>query len=240
MLQYTQNAMDPKRGLLYFMLLLQVLLGLMAIILYMGIPVWIGVIGMVAGVYFLIKCVLYRCTYTIDESGIQAQFSPYQKLTVLKTKQFTYPWSDIEWYMADSDMSRGLQEIQYLKIRFSDGVTLKITNNSNSEAIGSFNDFKAFFLEKVANTKHHLIAKVNSDNKPLQDIEVLQSIPEKKSLYRRPLGKILSLLFFICCLAIPYFLLKFDGSFTNWLKYAALILPGTIYMLYRSFRKKSN
>ncbi len=244
----TQNMMDPKRGLLFFMLWLQVLLGIMFLCIYMGVPMFLSILIMIGLIYVLIRHSIFRTTVTINSEFICAEYKPYSRKSFVREKKFTYKWSDILWYKWDKDWVRYSGEMEFLKIKFRDNNVIKITNDTKSEIVGSFEEFRNAFLklaeydEEMDDKSKFSIPTSSEENHEEKIVEIPRKTPpiiRKPGFYSTTFAKVLSIFFAIVVIGLGYMLMTMSHSSTSWFKYFAVIIPGVGYMLYRTFFGKS-
>lgn len=240
--------MDPKRGLLFFLLWLQVLLGIMFLCVYLGVPVFLSIIIMIGLIYVLIRHSIFRTTITINREFIHAEYKPYTHKSFVREKKFTYKWSDILWYKCDKDWVRYSGEMEFLKIKFRDNNVIKVTNDTKSEIIGSFDAFRNTFLlladdEEVISEKSKSMFPTSVEGyNELHAVEISEKphhITRKPGFYSTRFAKVLSIFFTLITIGLAFMLITMNHSTISWFKYFAVIVPGVGYMLYRSFISKS-
>lgn len=230
--------MDPKKGIFFFFLWFQVMMATLFACIYVGMPIWITVVVVLGIVYALIKACIYRATITIDEHIITISLVPYMRYSLLKPQNYTYQWSDIKWYKLDKDWSRYGGEIEVLKIKFKDRMSVKITTNSHAETVGDFSDFKNIFI-KITAKEVYAVSQDISKSLPVNHELYKTMVKRKPGFYSTPIAKVISIFFLFVSIILAYLLFTMQHSMTSIIKYLVVILPGTIYMLYRSFFNNS-
>lgn len=227
---------------------------LMFVGILMGVPVFISVLLLLGGIGFAYGYGIGKVTYQLTPGGVVQKirrFIPY----ALKQKEEirTLAWANITSYKNDTDKTRYGGEYEYLKLylNISPG-EVWITNQQDD---AGFQQFKTAFLQKVEtinsepknadNTPYQPLTKAGInpttyDNSGARNIStqpaVLSSqIKERKSFYETFFAKLLTL-FFIMVTILLIWVVSYKGMhINNWFKLMFIVLPGTVYMIYRVY-----
>lgn len=134
-------------------------------------------------------------------------------------------------------MSKSLKSYHFIKLYLN--VELKqiwITDQINKEG---FERFK-FEFEKLI--REHAILRAENDFNPrsmrnVEDIRPLH-VKREKGFYTTVLAKIVTLFFVVLSILLLIFAIQSGMRATNWFRLGVVIIPGTIYMVYRVFLDK--
>jgi hypothetical protein len=220
----------------------------MFLCIYLGVPVFISILLMIGFIYVLIRHSIFRTTVTINREFIYAEYKPYTSKSFVREKKFTYKWSDVLWYKWDKDWIRYGGEMEFLKIKFRDNNVIKVTNDSKSEIVGNFDEFRNAFLllaeyeDDISNQLESPISSSAMDYKEISTMDIPvknTTITRKPGFYTTTFAKVLSIIFAATAVGLGYMLITMSHSSTSWFKFFAVIIPGVGYMLYRSFFVKS-
>lgn len=144
--------------------------------------------------------------------------------------------NEVKFYQEGSDLNRSYETYEYLIIVFNDGVRWKIV--SKKETMVEFNPLKAYIIGKIEEINR------NVSTQPVQSETVQISTPKikrRKGFYESVWGKIVSVFFLIFTAVLIIFYLYNPGFFkvTHLYRLAFILVPGTIYLLYRTFFKSN-
>lgn len=148
-------------------------------------------------------------------------------------------WDLIKSYKIDEELSRSLKPYTYIKLFLvvSPG-EIWITDQIDKDG---FDKFRAAFeqiMDKSAPGKWE--NEVNTINRSLgMEESKPYHIKKKKSFYATPRAKLITLFFVVVCLG--FLIMGLEGSLktTYWVRLGIIIVPGTAYMVYRTFFRKN-
>ena len=219
-----------------------------------GMPVIISMILLFGGILGVYGFGIGKVYYAITDTGIEQhirRFIPYQ-LWGKKEKRF-FPFSAISSYKNDTDRTRSGGEYEFLKLylKKSPG-EIWITNQHDDAGFQKFKE--AFFtlikqpiaVQAQPNEQVNKILPPSSKTVDWQATSSIASntdetklsipiIKERKSFYETFFAKLLTIFFTLLTIFLVW-ILAFNGMrFTNWFRVLFIILPGTVYMIYRVF-----
>ena len=160
--------------------------------------------------------------------------------------------NEVKFYQEGSDLNRSYETYEYLIIVFNDGVRWKIV--SKKETMVEFNPLKAYIIGKIEEVNR------NASTQPVQSETVQRPDPgffkqtmvenrplstpkikRRKGFYESVWGKIVSVFFLIFTGVLIVFYFYNPGFFkvTHLYRLAFILVPGTIYLLYRTFFKSN-
>lgn len=151
-----------------------------------------------------------------------------------KAQAFT--WNDIKSYKTGKDLGRYRGEYQFLNINFKNGVQWKITD-SYGEQLEAYNNFLNYFKTQVQlhneNTSSRAIAET-----PKQKVNtILTEIKKEKTFYDSIFGKLFTIgigIFIVALITVGRSYLTSAAK----LKLFVVLIPGFLYILYRTFLEK--
>jgi hypothetical protein len=217
----------------------------------LGGPVFISMLLLLGGIGLAFGYGIGKVTYTLTNKGITQKIRRFISLGLKqKEKIRNIPWKNITSYKNDTDKKRYSGEYEYLKLylNISPG-EVWMTNEHDDPG---FRKFKEAFLQKVK-TIHS--PSVETIIHPLPSANIVTSEPEgkedkgigkpsigtplqikeRKSFYKTFFAKLITVLFVFITIILIW-VLSFKGMHvTNWFKLLYIILPGTVYMVYRVY-----
>lgn len=231
-----QQAVEYRRkGLVSGGVLLELLVGtqlgfaVMLVSLLLGMPSWATVMLMVG----TIAAVLFVCSaeisYIVDADGITRAIEPkVLHYTSLARRDFV-PWSRIASYTLDYDRNRSWQTYPYLLILGTrPRVQWKIAGTSMQDA--AFEGFVDGFVRSISASEAAPDAAAKA--------AVVPPITRRPGFYATKRAKVLA------CALVAIDVLIIAGVWTETLhlsqagmyRLVAVLLPGTLYILYRTLR----
>ena len=229
-----QQAVEYRRkGLISGGVLLELLIStqlgfaVMLASLLLGLPLWVNVLLLVG----TITAVLYICSaeihYRVDADGLTRYIEP-RILKSKKLRRLTHiDWNRIESYTLDHDRNRSWQAYPFLLIRGREpSFQWKIAGTSMSDEA-----FERFVQAFVHGTEPGGVSQ--SEPSPLYS---MQSVKSRPGFYRTGWAKLLALM--LVALDVILIAGVWTGllslSETGTYRLVAILLPGTVYVLYRT------
>lgn len=171
--------------------------------------------------------------YVLSEEGIQQELTPIIGKKNIRKKFFS--WKQIKWYTDGTELSRSGKEYQYLKIGFLNSKAVWTLSTLHGDPL-SYQNFLSAFLAKMP-------AQLNEHGQQIGKSAIPSGstlhVQRRKSFYESIWGKIIALLFLGLTLALVSLMWTtgiVKGSYL--FKLAFVIVPGTAYLIYRSFFKR--
>lgn len=236
-------------------------MGAMFTLILLGAPVWLTVAVFVGVIALIIFSLLYTGEFWLYNDRLEQKLTPKLPL-VLKPKQAVFYWRDLESYLLDSELSRSRGERKYIKLYFVNPVRIVAFNEGNDaesrEQFLAFADkFIALLDTKETSSNDQSVKSIVESPATAEktavstDFEKEQSVVEKpikararKGFYDTIWAKLLTVAFLVCTatiMALYFFPETFGISSLNgrnsWRLWAILI-PGTLYMMSRTFWAK--
>ncbi|PKL11896.1 MAG: hypothetical protein CVV52_12200 [Spirochaetae bacterium HGW-Spirochaetae-8] len=210
----------------------------------LGLPVLVNVILLVGS----IAAVLYICSaeilYSVDDSGLTRSIRP----TVLKSTRLSrrehIKWERIVWYTVDHDRNRSWQAYPYLLIKGKEPpFRWKIAGKNMQDA--AFDQFVESVIQCIPLTSLPRSGtptphpQAHPDNpSSASSPTAMPVIQSRRGFYRTKWAKGLAVLFLTADLLLIGGVLTggIALSATSTYRLIAVLLPGTAYVLYRTFR----
>lgn len=165
-------------------------------------------------------------TYELTPTGIRRRYRSFLAgLQQRPEENQAIRFSEIRWFRLEKDLTGSLHEIETLTLKLDvTPFSWRITDQHDPAA---FRTFCTVFLQKIEehNTQHPAFGG-------------RAAIPRRPGFYRSLWGKILGLIFTGLSIGLIGFALAGLLDFTGLFRLAFLLVPGTLYMLYRSWVKR--
>ena len=206
-------------------------------------------------VVFLLSCFWFiaikinNSTFTLKEKEIVEKSESFITTFGKNKVDNYYKMADLKSYSIRTDYSRSLQEKRIFEAHFIAPVNKLILFNclKNDSNIEQFEKFAAAFeskVERINESREETILNTyesktpNSfriENENLGNSRMRQKIVKQKVFYETIWAKILSIICLAGIIAFFYFSINANFSASTLFKFYALFLPGSIYLIYRSF-----
>ncbi len=222
-------------------------MSLLFIGIFLGLPAYASTILLVGIMFLVISYMSVYATFSISPTMLSRQLNKKKPLSGNVWKE--YQWSDVKAYKNGMDKGRYRGEFHYLEIKFKNGDEWTLTD-MYGERYDTYKVFLDHFLTFVQtyNEQHKapdqpaktIMLSTPLAEKPLELKVVSQQqlpIERQKTFYETIWAKIftISLGIFIVWIVIigrPYM------NITSIFKVIVVLIPGFIYMAYRSFIRK--
>lgn len=195
-----------------------------------GVPIIVTMILFFGATYFSILALSGKSIYTITDKGIRQELQPHWKKMKLVVRDFS--WDEIKAYELGTDLNRSRQEYHFLHIDVHKTPGLLRLNDDKGDK-ESFRIFAEAF-EKFANP-----AESANGYTPLATGSSQVKIRRKSGFYTTIWAKIFTIVLIIFCGFMVDFALRNGMREFNWYRLLVVVIPGTVYMIYRVFYKKA-
>jgi hypothetical protein len=204
-------------------------MGSMMLLMSIGVPAIFATVFFLLAIYFSIKALSGNATYYLYSWGFRQEISPFWKYK--KSISRTFTWDDLSSYQSGIDLNRSHQEYNYLNLNLKRAPKHIQLSDANAD-MGSFLTFRKDFENLMDN------ATVNTLDTTLEQ-KKRKPIKRKADFYATIWAKLLTLFFVFLCVAILTFALYYGPmGASSWFKLSVIIIPGTIYMVWRVFYMK--
>ena len=212
----------------------------MFVMIMLHLPQLVISLGLVAGIFITLVLIGGNTTYLLTNKGVERVVKPIALRSFgISHKQF-FSLDKIKWYSTGSDMNRSYKEYDYLIIKFSGaGQKWKITGPMDEDS-----DFKTFLETFIKISEAYNLSMQPISGRMASKPEVRthhSSIKRKKAFYETMFAKAftLFLLVLLAAVLVFYFYNPHYLKLANIWRIMAIIVPGTLYMVYRTFIGKS-
>lgn len=211
----------------------------------LALPVFLSV-GLLVGT---IAVVLYICSadihYELDDDGLSRSIEPKVLKSSRMVRRDHIRWNRVEWFTVDYDRNRSWQAYPYLLIKGKEpSFQWKIAGMSMQDT--AFHEFCRSFSHHMQSLDQ-LQPDIGDSQTACARTENTRETPQQKSTrhirtragaYRTRRSKVLALFFVVFDALLLHFVLtgSMPLSPTSTYRLIAVLLPGTIYILYRAFR----
>lgn len=180
-------------------------------------PVLVNMALLFGGILLVYGFKAGKVEYQLLETGIRQRirrFLPY-KLSGKEQERF-FQWSDVRSFKNDKDWSRRYKEYEYLKLYLTKSPRqIWITDQIDKTG---FKQFKQAFLNVMETQR--------------TDAERIQ---EKPGFYSTWFAKVLTIVFVVITLGLMFYW-RGEEKFTHFVRLRWIMVPGTLYMVFRVFQ----
>ncbi len=226
-------------------------LNCMALAMFLGGGVWLGMAALLIPMFIVFGVFSGSGEYILEEKGIHKNVRPalLYRLFKYESKAFC-AWSDVVMYKTGKDMTRSLQEYEFIEIKIPKNITWQITSQSSKML---FENFKSEFIKAVKSFNQQCEAPESSEVVPSVPQPVQQKtelvlekhsshhiIEQKKSFYETRWAKPVYLMLAVFFSGIVGFLIFNQQYFSlsNIFRISFVVIPGMVYFGYRIYTKK--
>ena len=219
-------------------------MGLMFVSISFGAPIFVSMVFLFAGILLVYGYKVGDVRYTLFEDHLEQEikrFLPYYlKKTVQVRKIY---WKDVKSFKNDFDYTRNREEYEYLKLylKKSPG-EVWITNQKNKEGFENFRDQFLLLLNPATSpvTQKQESASKVAEVQPQSKVSKASNsstkhIKQLPSFYETWFAKILTVFFALLTIGIFVYSQLNGLKFSHQVRFQVVLLPGTIYMIYRVF-----
>ncbi|MGJ8644536.1 MAG: hypothetical protein ACSHX9_14090 [Luteolibacter sp.] len=207
-------------------------MGLMMFVILVGGHVFLAMGALFAGILGAFGILAGKMCFELNEHGFSRNFRPFL-IRFLRQSELHqhFQFSDIVSYQREKDLSRSMNEVDYLRIRLRKApFTILINDQVNPSGFRSFAD--TFEVQVQGYNEHRPPA--------LPTQKAIVPIRKKKGFYSTVWANILTGIFVWATLCLLSALFLGEASVSLILRLALVIVPGTGYMVYRVFLKKDH
>jgi len=204
-----------------------------------GIPAIVATILFVLVMYATIRMLSGNTVFTLSREGIEQDITPNWKRRK-KVKRHFY-WSDVHSYVRGIDMNRSHQEYGYLHIDVTgDPGMLRISDDKGSkEDFAKLADTFEVWVEELNVSAYSSKKEEKTDSKTQETKDdFVGHIEHKRTFYQRPIAKWLTIGFIVLSAFLLNFAITNGMRDFNWYRLLVVVIPGTLYMIYRVFYAK--
>jgi len=206
----------------------------MSILINLGVPILIVVGVFLLSIYLLIMWRSGSVRYDLFSWGFTQHLSPtFNKNRRIKR---VFVWDDVKSYQAGIDMNRRKQEYNYLKLslrKSPDRIQIEDTDSD----MDAFMSFRQAFIEQMEsyNASPDSVAPES-----VPTVRLHKPIKRRTGFYKTFTAKAFTLVMIVFSLVLVGYVIVNMGDVrrTNMFRIFAVILPGTLYMVYRVFWMK--
>jgi hypothetical protein len=184
----------------------------MFVAISVGVPAPFAAIVLVAGIAVGLRRTAGTATYTLEAEGVRRQWTPFAGGDArVEFRSF----ADLRRWKHDHSVSRGFRRYEFLELDAARGPRWVVTNRQDA---AGFDRFREAFVARVAGLAAAGVV-----------------VPQARSFYQTWWGKATSVGLALGVLAlvaaVPFGLVALTGL----IKLAIFLVPGAVYLLWRSF-----
>ncbi len=224
-----------------------------------GGPIWLSMVLLIGGILLVYGWLAGSVTYELHTKGIRLRINRFiPDYLGRPPKEKWVLWKDIRSYKNDKDWSRQFKEYEFLKLylRTSPG-EIWLTDQHNKSG---FVAFKEAFLTQVKQV-NELSRQRKQEEAQMTSASVVKGGPEnggtssfdgvgssggreighvirqRKSFYKTIWAKVITIILLVLTVTLAVYTSGADQKFTHFYRINFVLVPGTIYMIYRVFVK---
>jgi hypothetical protein len=214
-------------------------MGFMYITIFLGTPVIISMLALFGGILLVFGYRVGKVKYALYPFGIHQTIRRFMPdILGKKAEERLFTWNQINSYKIDRDMSKSLKSYYFIKLYLNvPPKQIWITDQIDKDG---FERFK-FEFEKLVQEHANIRAENDYNPRSMRNIEDIrpQYVKRKKGFYSTIFAKIVTLFFVVLSILLLIFAIQSGMRATNWFRLGVVIIPGTIYMVYRVFFDKT-
>ncbi|MEC5127113.1 hypothetical protein VSU19_10155 [Verrucomicrobiales bacterium BCK34] len=210
-------------------------MGAMFVLIMINLHPLFPMVGLLGGILATFGVFAGKMEYRLTSQGLSRYFRPFlRKFLSMKGQTQLFPFSEIESYQLEKDLSRSMTEVETLKIKTQKPPYHVWINDQINP--GGFRAFADAFIAQVesVNRKNESSAAMNIAS----DAPKPAPIQRKKGFYESIPAKLLTALFIVATLALAAAFFLDYAKPPHLIRFAIIIVPGTCYMTYRVFLRK--
>lgn len=145
-----------------------------------------------------------------------------------------YRWEDLESWMVDADMVRGVGERRFVDLRFRDGHRMHFREPNDRPDDPGFAAFAAALESRCAEPA----APTPAAPRAPPPVPPGAAAPaRRRSFYDRPIAKALTVCFLLATVGLLVLAISRPDLFNSasWFRLSVVVVPGTLYMFARTF-----
>ena len=201
----------------------------------LGASVWLSMALLIGGILAVYGYRAGSVEYLLYTWGIEQRlrrFIPYQFAKKESTRRIL--WSDIKSFKNDRDLSRSQGEYEYLKfyLKTAPG-QIWITDQKNKPG---FEQFRTSFLEAVKSPES---AEQPDSVRSTTTVAPKPLVERKPGFYDTFWAKVLTIFLMVIVVGLILYRATSEMKFSQWFRLEFILIPGTMYMVYRVFLRKS-
>lgn len=212
----------------------------MFVVMILTSNVLLAMAGLLIPMLLVIGFFAGKTEYVIDSEGLHKTLSTFIRGRKVERK---YLWRDVKSFKEGSDVSRSMEEYNYLEIDFEGGDTWQLSDQRDKPG---FENFKAAFKQAIE-TYNGQVAVTGVPHAPESPVTQATTSPlsakhkivQKKTFYETAGAKVFFWVMAVFISGIMGFLFlnpEYGGATTTF-RLSFIILPGMGYLYYRLYVK---
>ncbi len=206
----------------------------MSVFIMLKAPIWLSMIALLGAMYYLIKRRSGTAKYQVHSWGFSQSLHPNIKGSKVINRSFT--WHDVHSFKQVTDMDRQRREYNYLKLEVNKTPKSFLIHDQDGD-MAAFLSFRDTFVAQLDLYN----SGFSSDHIPQIGEHTGHQVLEKPDFYKTVWAKLITVFFVLfSILAVVYVGSVENVRHTNLYRIFIVVVPGTIYMVWRVFIKKGN
>ena len=222
-------------------------MGMMWMGIMAGFNVFLCMVLLFAGILLVYGFSIGKVRYTLTVEGVQQNIRRFIPYLLFKKEQVRFiRWNQVRSFKNDTDKMRSGQDYEFLKLYLNTSPgEIWITDQHDKHGFRQFRDAFLGFIRDNNNwadkpQNAHLTG--TTDKQDTEKRPQTTHIRRRKGFYETTFAKVLTIFFTLLTLLLIWVFSFWGMGFTNSFRLMFVLIPGTVYMLYRVFfsGKKSN
>ena len=197
-----------------------------------------GMVGLMAPIFWLAYKLTRRAEYGVGPGGVRETLLA-AKGPAGGARERRYRWDEVESWLVDADLVRGVGARRFVDLRLRDGYRMRFREANESPDDPEFTAF-AEALAAYAGGASEAAASARAEPAPHPTPAPAPAPVQRRSFYRTPFARFLTAFFLVMTvglLAAAVLLPQYFGG-SACFRLGAVIIPGTLYMAMRSFGRR--
>ena len=201
--------------------------------IFTGMPMLVSMIALIGGIFLILSFFLHNATYTVSVDGLKVTYIPKFRWALVKTSERSFRWTDIKAYKLEDNIRKNTLDVKKVfTIYPKNHPSIVINNSTDTEKAEIANFYEAFV--KFGKAEPAAVSQAQ----PVERSDKFKII-RKKSFFEKPIAKVVAI-FFVAVTILIIAAVALFGAFSpaNLFRIFVVLIPGTIFLLYKSFQRK--
>lgn len=211
---------------------------LMMVVLMLRLPAAWAFVALLGGISVTLGFMAGDVVYSLDDQGVRRVWRPLaSRFLKVKATERLVTWAQVEDYRHDRDLTRSLQELEFLEIDVREPkARWVVTDRQDAPGFGTFRDA---FLARVSAPDVATSGAAISTNDLSETITGRATeIRRRRGFYETIWAKLLSALFLVAALGWLGYAATGGLDRAQLFRFGVVIFPGLAYILWRTWGRR--
>lgn len=193
-----------------------------------------------------------RAEYGVGADGVRETLLDSQGKPE-SSREKRYRWDQVESWLVDSDLVRGIGSRRFVELRLRDGYRMRFREANDRPDDPEFSAFAQVLEQQAGASTQQQLPQLPQLPQPGQRLHPSRRLPppvpgrpptsipvRRRSFYERPIAKLITLAFIAMTIGLLIVAITAPQYFGGgaWFRLLVIIVPGTLYMVARTFGKR--